>query len=209
LLANAGSLYLPGSNLTNLIVLGRDTMSGGAFLAATWPAALSATVVTAVVVRRWSGKHDVAAVRGSASHGEPVIRWGAGGIGVIVTVALVLVLRSPAVPVLVVGCAVGVLHMKRGRLTLSRVGSTVAPHVLLGLFGAAVAAGTLGRAWHGPATALAHLNVAGTAALGALFSLVINNLPAAALLAAHRPPHPLALLVGLNLGPNVAVTGSL
>ena len=39
--------------------------------------------------------------------------------------------------------------------------------------------------------------------------MAINNLPAAALLSANPPAEPLALLVGLNLGPNLAVTGSL
>lgn len=40
-------------------------------------------------------------------------------------------------------------------------------------------------------------------------SVLVNNLPAAALLAARVPPHPFALLVGLNIGPNLFVTGSL
>jgi arsenical pump membrane protein len=37
----------------------------------------------------------------------------------------------------------------------------------------------------------------------------VNNLPAAALLAARTPSHPFSLIVGLNLGPNLCVTGSL
>ena len=37
----------------------------------------------------------------------------------------------------------------------------------------------------------------------------MNNLPAAVLLTPHAPAHPRALLIGLNLGPNLAVTGSL
>jgi arsenical pump membrane protein len=81
--------------------------------------------------------------------------------------------------------------------------------VLVGLFGVAVALGTLGRAWSGPATLLSHLNVWGTAVVAALAGVLVNNLPAAALLAAHRPPHPFSLLVGLNVGPNLFVTGSL
>jgi arsenical pump membrane protein len=40
-------------------------------------------------------------------------------------------------------------------------------------------------------------------------SVLVNNLPAASLLAARTPPHPFALLVGLNIGPNLFVTGSL
>ena len=38
---------------------------------------------------------------------------------------------------------------------------------------------------------------------------MFNNLPAASLLAARATQHPFALLVGLNLGPNLFVTGSL
>ena len=38
LLSNAGSLFLPGSNLTNLIVLGHLHLNGGQFLAHTWAA---------------------------------------------------------------------------------------------------------------------------------------------------------------------------
>jgi arsenical pump membrane protein len=34
-------------------------------------------------------------------------------------------------------------------------------------------------------------------------------LPAAVILSSHRPAHPQALLLGLDLGPNLAVTGSL
>lgn len=49
----------------------------------------------------------------------------------------------------------------------------------------------------------------GAAGIGAAASLVVNNLPATVLLAAHPPPRPDALLLGLDLGPNLAVTGSL
>ena len=41
---------LPGSNLTNLIVLGHLHLSGGAFFAHMAPAALAAAAVTALVV---------------------------------------------------------------------------------------------------------------------------------------------------------------
>ena len=45
--------------------------------------------------------------------------------------------------------------------------------------------------------------------MGAGASVLVNNLPAASILAARIPPHPFALLVGLNVGPNLFVTGSL
>ena len=50
LLSNAGSLLLPGSNLTNLIVLGHLHLSGRAFLDHMALPALAAAVVTALVV---------------------------------------------------------------------------------------------------------------------------------------------------------------
>jgi Na+/H+ antiporter NhaD/arsenite permease-like protein len=52
LLSNAVSLFLVGSNLTNLIVLGQLHLSGGDFLARMWASALAALVVTAAVVER-------------------------------------------------------------------------------------------------------------------------------------------------------------
>ena len=45
-LSNAGSLLLPGSNLTNLIVLGHLRLLGGQFLRHMAPAAIAAALVT-------------------------------------------------------------------------------------------------------------------------------------------------------------------
>ncbi len=81
--------------------------------------------------------------------------------------------------------------------------------MLAGLFGIAVALGTLGRdgtSRRGFSTHLGHFATAGVAALA---SVSFNNLPAASLLAARVPPHPYSLLVGLDIGPNLFVTGSL
>ena len=85
----------------------------------------------------------------------------------------------------------------------------VDPTLLLGLFGVAVALGTLGRGWHWPSSVLASSNAATTAAIAAVASVLCNNLPSAALLAARPVAHARALLIGLNIGPNLAVTGSL
>jgi arsenical pump membrane protein len=67
----------------------------------------------------------------------------------------------------------------------------------------------MARSWHQPTAILAGVGSWPTAGLAALVSILMNNLPAAALLSAHAPPHPTALLLGLDLGPNLAVTGSL
>lgn len=92
---------------------------------------------------------------------------------------------------------------------MSRVRQVLGVPVLAGLFGAAVALGTLGRAWSGPAVLLSHLSGWATAAGAAATTVAVNNLPAASMLAARTPAHPFELLIGLNLGPNLCVTGSL
>ncbi len=81
--------------------------------------------------------------------------------------------------------------------------------MLAGLFGIAVALGALGRVWQGPAALLTHLGSWATAGVAAVAAVLVNNLPAASLLAARTPGHPFALLVGLNIGPNLLASGSL
>ncbi len=209
LLSNAASLLLPGSNLTNLIVLGHLHLSGGQFLirmALPWLAsvAITATVIAVVERRRTAALGSVTdTVEGRR------IRSALGPLAVAVVTVLVLVLRSPALPVAGVGLVVVVARLVAGRQDLRRVRRVVGVPVLIGLFGVATALGTLGRAWSGPAHLLGHLDTVGTAVVAALSSVVVNNLPAAALLAARVPPHPFALLVGLDLGPNLFMTGSL
>ena len=207
LLSNAGSLFLPGSNLTNLIVLGQLHLTGGQFLARMWGPALSALVVTAAVVAIAEHRSLRAPV------GEPVtlenFRMGLGLPAAIVAAGLVVLLQNAAIPVAAVGAVVVGMQIAIGREQPRHVLEVVGLPVLVGLFGIAVALGTLGRAWSGPATLLGHLDSWGTGAVAALASVVFNNLPAASLLASRPPRHPFALLIGLNLGPNLFVTGSL
>ena len=105
-----------------------------------------------------------------------------------------------ALPVLAVGAGATALRRLRPRLDL---------RVLALLFGITVVLGTLARDWSLPARVLAASGRWPTAAIAAASSVVVNNLPAAVLLSAHAPSHPRALLLGLDLGPNLAVTGSL
>jgi arsenical pump membrane protein len=100
-------------------------------------------------------------------------------------------------------------HLATGHPTAAAVRGNLNALLLLGLFGTASALGTVGRAWSGPAHLLAHLGSWQTAGLGAGTSVLVNNLPAASLLAARHVAHPAALLVGLNLGPNLVLSGSL
>lgn len=211
MLANAGSLFLPGSNLTNLIVLAHLHLTGSRFLAVMWKPALVSVVVTAAVVGVVA-RHvtpSPAARPSVPARSEPGPGPRLGLLAVTAAVACVLVLRAPAVPVAIVAAVAAGLRIHDGRLGVRRVVGVLGIPWLAGLFGVAVGLGTLGRQWSGPETLLTHLDLWATAAVAAALSVVVNNLPAASLLAARTPPHPLALLVGLNIGPNLFVTGSL
>ena len=202
-MSNAASLFLPGSNLTNLIVLHHEHVSGATFLARTWPVAVTSVVATAlvlvVVFRR--------ALAAPATRGADAVdaRLGVGALAIAVSTLLVLVLASPALAVLGVGIAAVVL----ARAARVRVLAAVDPRILGGLFVLAVALGAVGQWWDEPASVLGSLDRWQTALFGAGASILVNNLPAAVLLTPHAPPHARALLLGLNLGPNLAVTGSL
>ncbi|HEX3393419.1 MAG TPA: SLC13 family permease [Acidimicrobiales bacterium] len=210
LMSNAASLLLPGSNLTNLLVLGHDHVAGGVFAARMLPAWIAAIVVTAVFTvvayRHRLLANDEA---GGNPPGQPVmtVSWSTGAV--IVAAAVLLVAPSPALPVLVIGCAVAAIAVGRGSISAGAVGEAVDPLSLAGLFALAVTLGALARGWSGPAHLVAGAGRVETAIVGAVAAVVVSNLPAAVLLASRPPAHPRALLLGLNLGPNLAVTGSL
>lgn len=207
LLSNAGSLFLPGSNLTNLIVLGHARLTGADFISHMWAPGLVALIVTAVVV----GVIEHRELRLKSTPVAPVapVTLGLGIVAIVVSATLVLVLTSPALAVFGVGLVAITTRILKGRDRVGHVVEVLGVPLLVGLFGIAVALGTLGRAWSYPSTALAHLDIWATAATAALVSVIFNNLPAASLLSAHAPAHPFALLIGLNLGPNLFVSGSL
>jgi arsenical pump membrane protein len=207
LLANASSLFLPGSNLTNLIVLGHHPLSGGGFLALMWPAAVAASAVTACCVGAWARKDLMRPTVRVTAVDRPV--HGIGLLAVAAAVVLVVTLHSPALPVLIVGVVTILIRVAQRRLNFRGAWDTLGAPVLVGLFGVTIGLGTLGRVWSGPATLLAHVGGMGAAAVAAVLSVLFNNLPAASLLAARNPHHAAQLLVGLNLGPNLAASGSL
>jgi arsenical pump membrane protein len=207
LLSNAGSLLLPGSNLTNLIVLGHLHLTGSQFAARMWLPWLGALVVTAAVVAVGERR----SLREGAAMPEalPRVRRGLGLTAVVAATVLVIVTRESALPVFAIGGSVVGIRVAQGRLQVGRIWAMLGVPVLAGLFGAAVALGTLGRAWSGPAVLLSHLSGWATAGFAAAATALVNNLPAASMLAARTPGHPFQLLIGLNLGPNLCVTGSL
>lgn len=204
--ANSASVLLPGSNLTNLIVLQRDHLAGAQFAGRLWPAWLVAAVVTAVVPAvMLRGQHRARAATERPAGRRPYL----SGVAITAVTAALLALRDPALPVLAIGVGTTVALLAVNDEARGRLRGAIDITTVAGLFGLAVAAGTLGRTWLGPADALADAGRWGTAYLGAAGAVLLNNLPAAALLSAHPVAHPRALLLGLNIGPNIAVTGSL
>jgi arsenical pump membrane protein len=207
LLSNAGSLLLPGSNLTNLIVLGKLHLSGARFAARMGTPWLGAALITAAVV--WvSGRRRLGHLSRGTVREERLVP-GLGALAVAAAVGVIIAVSSPAPAVAGIGAAAVLIRLGQRRLQGRRVWNVVDLPVLLGLFGLAVGLGALGRAWSGAAQALGHLDSWETAGAGAASSVAINNLPAASLLSARVPAHPLSLLIGLNVGPNLFFTGSL
>ncbi len=195
-MANAASLLLPGFNLTNLLVLRTDPQSSVAFAARMLPAWIAACAITAAFVVLAFGLGD----SDRADAETPPLRVGVGAVATLATAVLVVALKNPAIPVLVVGLAATALRRLR-------------PHVdvrlLATLFVVAVGLGAGARLWHGPAQVLDSSGMWATAGVGAIASVLFNNLPAAVLLSAQPTAHPSALLLGLDIGPNLAFTGSL
>jgi arsenical pump membrane protein len=225
-MANASSLFLPGSNLTNLLVLdAHGGGSGATFAAQMFPIAITAAVVTAigiaVIFRRALTAAPAPAVVGAAGGGVgragvgtgtgavPRLVLGPGLIATAAAIVLVLVLRQPALAVLAVGLLATVVELLRSRVTLADAWRVVGPPSLAVAFVLTVALGTLARHWDGPAELIGGATGPETAALAALSTVFVNNLPSAALYSAHAVDHSRMLLLGLNVGPNLAVTGAL
>jgi arsenical pump membrane protein len=208
-MANAGSLFLPGSNLTNLLVLADHPLSGSQFASAFIAPALAAALVTLLgLMFMFKGS----LVRGPRPGPTTVARtgWlGPGALAALTAGMLAVLLAHPAVPVLILGLGAAGHARLHGRLTTRQIVQAVSPLVLGGVFALSVVLGVLARSWDGPSTLLADAGRWQTAGIAALASVAVNNLPAAVLLSAQSIPHPRALLIGLNLGPNLAVTGSL
>lgn len=195
-MANSASLLLPGSNLTNMLVLRSEPENGVAFATRMLPAWITACTITALFLAAAFRLHQIRSDEGDL----PQLQLGLGAAATIAAAALVVTLPNAALPVLAVGLAAIAARRLRPRLD---------PRALALLFALTVALGTLARLWHVSANLLDGTGPWAAAGIGATAAVLINNLPAAVVLSAHHSVHPTALLLGLDLGPNFAVTGSL
>jgi arsenical pump membrane protein len=207
-MSNSASLLLVGSNLTNLLIFARRDELGVTFarhMALPW---LAAVVVTTLVVGTWRWRTLRHAGKATpVADNDYVVGPGVAAVGF--AIVAMLVIPQPAIWVFTVGAVAEMIALARRRGSWRDAVTAANPGTLAILFVLAVAVGWFARWSSLTKHLLMHANLATTAAASALSSLVINNLPAASLFAAHGVRHPFALLLGLDLGPNCAVTGAL
>ena len=207
-MSNGASLLLPGSNLTNILVLSTSHLLPSAFaLRMLIPWIGSIAVITALLAI-WRWRDLRAPVDGEVQ--APPLRWGLGIAGIVLATVFVLTMTRPALAVLITGVALVVTQVAlTHRLTSQQARRSLQIRTLLTLFLVAVGFGVLARLWTGPAHLMNSVGPWASAGIGAGLSNVVNNLPAAVLLSSHRLDHPLALLVGLDLVPNLLVIGAM
>jgi arsenical pump membrane protein len=218
-LANSGSLLLPVSNLTNLLAFGASGLSFGRFAAlmlAPWLVAGAAEWLGLRVFFRRDLAHAGAPTAGRPDAPQFALVVLALTVAGFVFTSTVHV--APAWAALA-GCVVllGPRAYRRDVRPLRLVAET-SPGFCLFVLALAVIVDAVTR--HGLAKALGHLVPSGSA-LPALLALVlvaavlanlVNNLPATLALVplvAGNPAAVLAVLLGVNIGPNATYPGSL
>ena len=220
-LANSASLLLPVSNLTNLLAFEASGLSFarfGATMALPW---LTAIAVEWLVLRRFFASDLV-------GHGEPLteapspvpvfalVVVGLTLLGFFVTSILQV---SPAYAALAGAVVLAVPALVRRRVTPRQIGAALDIPFLAFVLGLGLVVQAVSI--HGLGSVVVHLVPGGTS-LGALLVIafvaaalanLVNNLPAVLLLipavAAAGPGAVLAVLIGVNTGPNLTYVGSL
>ncbi|MEU0599553.1 SLC13 family permease [Streptomyces sp. NPDC006393] len=221
-LSNTASLLLPVSNLTNLLAFAASGLSFtrfAALMALPWLVAIGAEYV---VFRRFFAR-DLAAAAPAPAFGEPpepplfalvTVACTLAGFVVTSTFGVEPVWAALAGALVLAGRA-----LARGKAGVPTVVRAAAPAFLAFV----LALGVVVRAVvdNGLADALGHVLPAGTglpallgiAALAAVLANLINNLPAVLVLlpltAPAGPGAVLAVLLGVNIGPNLTYAGSL
>ncbi|WP_084175289.1 ArsB/NhaD family transporter [Actinokineospora spheciospongiae] len=224
-LANSASTLLPVSNLTNLLAFGASGLGFLGFaglMVGPWVVA----VAVEFAVFRWffAGDLERGGVREAAEPG-PAPRFALG----VLAVMLVGFCAGPLVGVAAVWVAVAAAVVLGGRglvtraVTVRAVVGACAP--LLCLFVVALTVVVEAVAEHGGRDLLTAVlpgdgslggeslpTLLGVAAVAAVAANLVNNLPATLMLLPVLGPHPgvlLAMLLGVNIGPNLTYAGSL
>jgi arsenical pump membrane protein len=223
-LANSASLLLPVSNLTNLLAFAASGLAFGRFAALMTVPWLAVIAVEYVVFGRFFGSDLGTRAATAASAGTPAARWPGFTVAVVaLTLAGFAAASAAGVSPAWAACAgaavLAARALARKRVTpLGLLRAADVPFLAfvlgLGIVVAAVVANGLG-------SALRPLLPAGTslpallaiAALAAALANICNNLPAVLVLLPLAAPAGagavLAVLIGVNVGPNLTYTGSL
>lgn len=221
-LANTASLLLPVSNLTNLLAF---TAAGISFLhfAALMTLPWLAAIVVEFLLLRWLFTRELSVEPREDSVPQapevPVFVLGVLALTLIGFAVTSLLGLSPAWAALAGATTLGVRALTRRDTTVARIAAAVdVPFLAFVLcLGVVVDAVML----HGLDAAMRDvlpggtglLALLGVAAAAAALSNVVNNLPAVLVLlplvAASGPAAVLAVLIGVNVGPNLTYLGSL
>jgi arsenical pump membrane protein len=219
-LANSGSLLLPVSNLTNLLAFTASGLSFGRF------AALMALPWLVACAAEWLGlrlffRRELAdSVPGPPQDGPPAPRFALAVLAVTVAgFVITSTLHIAPAWAAVAGCvALLVPRVVRRDVHPMRLVGEASPGFCVFVLALAVIVDAVTR--HGLATELGHLVPSGTqlpallllAGLAAVLANLVNNLPATLALiplVAGTPAAVLAVLLGVNIGPNLTYAGSL
>jgi arsenical pump membrane protein len=232
-LANGGSLLLPVSNLTNLIVFPLTGLTFAGFaLRMALPLAAAAGVITAVLALRVRSEAPVGLDR-SRSEAHPPADGASGpildGFGRTVSLGLVallvafflgsLVHVAPSAIAAAGAIVLGTAALARRRIAPSALVRAASPGflVFVGALGVVVTAATRHGLAHAVGRALpagsGFGSLLGVALVAAILANAVNNLPATLVLLSALPAGAaaplLAALLGVNIGPNLTYTGSL
>jgi len=221
-LANTASVLLPVSNLTNLLAFAASGLSFtrfAALMALPWLVAVGAEYA---IFRRFFAGDLNAGAQAPAAAGTPEVPAFALAVmactlaGFAVTSAVGV---NPAWAALAGAAVLAARGLARRRTTVAAVAAAAnVPFLLFVLALGIVVRAVVGN---GLAGALGHLVPGGvtlpallaTAALSAVLANVINNLPAVLVLLPLAAPAGhgavLAVLLGVNIGPNLTYAGSL
>jgi arsenical pump membrane protein len=219
-LANSASLLLPVSNLTNLLAFGAAGLSFVHFTAVmTLP--WLAVIGIEFLLLRWFFARDLSVAPTHEVDAEdvqfPVLVLVVLGLTLIGFAVASLFGLSPAWAALAGAVVLGVHALARGRSTVSGiVGALDVPFLAfvlcLGVVVAAVMLNGLDDAMRDALPSGSSLAaLLGIAAVAALLSNLVNNLPAVLVLLplVSGPAAVLAVLIGVNVGPNLTYVGSL
>ncbi len=227
-IANAASFVLPISNPANLVVFG-DRMPPLLEWLKWFTLPSVAAIVATYVVLRWTQRRQLAAAVASAAEPQPLGRGGViSAIGIVATAIVLLTAsalgRDLGLPTFVAGAAVTAIVLLLAHESPWKVLRGVSWSVLPLVAGLFILVEGLNRTGAVPAlaellrTTTAAAPQATTWAAGIVIAAacnLFNNLPTGLIAAttihgADLPAHlTSAVLIGVDLGPNLSVTGSL